>query len=247
MAEHPHESGTDRSTDLDDSAGAPGLVEALRTTGAVREFQDRPVSRAVLGRVFDAARFAPNGGNQQAWRVVLVEEPAARRSMRDLYVEGWSRYLAMRVAGVQPWAPIGDRSAEASALEADLDMEPGGFARHFDQVPVMAVVLADLRLLAATDRDLGRHTIVGGASIYPFVWSVLLAARAEGLGGVITTMNVVHEPEVKALLDVPDEFAVAAVLALGYPIERATKLRRAPIDSFVTVDSFDGTPLTSEM
>ena len=50
------------------------------------------------------------------------------------------------------------------------------------------LVVADLRALAAVDRDLDRYTLVGGASIYPFCWSVLLAARAEGLGGVMTTM-----------------------------------------------------------
>src|SRR5205085_2218533 len=64
---------------------------------------------------------------------------------------------------------------------------PGGFAEHFDEVPVVLVLLADLRALAAIDRDLPRYTLAGGASIYPFAWNLLLAARAEGLGGVITT------------------------------------------------------------
>ncbi len=59
---------------------------------------------------------------------------------------------------------------------------PGGFAEHFDEVPVLLVVLADQRNLAAVDRDLGRYTLAGGASIYPFVWSILLAAHEEGLG-----------------------------------------------------------------
>jgi nitroreductase len=222
------------------------LVEGLRTTGAVRDFQDRLVPHEVLARVFETARFAPNGGNQQAWHVVLVEDPELRRDLRDLYVQGWSQYLAMRAAGVQPWAPIGDREAEAAAIsEADAD-GIGGFAGHFDEVPVMAVLLADLTLLAATDRDLGRYTLVGGASIYPFAWSVLLAAHAEGLGGVMTTMNVLHEPEVKALLRIPDDHAVAGVLALGYPVDRATRLRRSPVDRFVTIDRFDGPPLGSE-
>ena len=104
----------------------------------------------------------------------------------------------------------------------------------------MAVVLADLRLLAATDRDLGRYTLVGGASVYPFVWSILLAAHAEGLGGVLTTMTVTREPQVRELLSVPDEFAMVAVLALGHPVHRPTRLRRDPVESFATIDSFDG-------
>jgi nitroreductase len=228
------------------------LRDALRSTGAVREFQDRPVEREVMARVLDTARFAPNGGNQQAWRVVLVEDPGVRAGIRDLYVPGWVEYLEQRTDGVQPWAPIGDRAAEAAAVdraarriqdEGD-ELDPGAFAAHFDQVPVMAVVLADLRLLAATDRDLGRYTLVGGASIYPFVWSILLAAHDEGLAGVLTTMTVVREQAMKELLHVPDEFAVAAVLALGHPVARPTRLRRAPIESFATIDTFDGDPLT---
>lgn len=224
------------------------LIEALRSTGAVRDFQDRPVDRGVMARVLDTARFAPNGGNQQAWRIVLVEDPELRRGLRDLYVRGWVEYLEQRTDGVQPWAPIGDRAAEAAAIQRATDrfsgegtaLDPGEFATHFDRVPAIVVILADLRLLAATDRDLGRYTLVGGASVYPFMWSILLAAREEGLAGVPTTMTVVREPEMKALLHVPDEFAVAAVLAMGYPVARPRRLRRDPVESFAVVDTFDG-------
>ncbi len=228
-----------------------GLVEGLRTTGAVRDFDGRPVPHEVMARILDTARFAPNGGNQQSWHVVLVEDPAIRKGIRDLYVPGWFEYLEQRSAGVQPWAPIGDRDAEAEAIAratakaeaAGADLDVGDFAGHFDQVPVMAVVLADLRLMAATDRDLGRYTTVGGASVYPFVWSILLAARAEGVGGVVTTMTIRREPEMRALLHIPDELAVMAVLAMGYPTHRATRLRRGPVESFTTIDTVDGPPL----
>ena len=52
------------------------LTEALRTTGAVREFTDEPVDDATVYRLLETARFAPNGGNRQAWRVVVVQDPA---------------------------------------------------------------------------------------------------------------------------------------------------------------------------
>jgi nitroreductase len=226
------------------------LIRALRSTGSVREFEDRPVDLEVLARVLDTARFAPNGGNQQAWRVVIVEDAATRRAVRDIYVSGWLEYLEQRANGIRPWAPITDRTAEdaaiqrARALSAD-ESSPGGFAANFDKIPAMVVILADLRLLAATDRDLGRYTLVGGASIYPFVWSILLAAHAEGLGGVMTTVAVVREPEMKALLSVPDGFAVCAVLALGYPVRQPSSLRREPVETFATIDSFDGPRLSS--
>ena len=78
----------------------------------------------------------------------------------------------------------------AAALAQAAAAGPGGFAEHLDDVPVLILVLADLRKLATVDRDLGHYTLVGGASVYPFVWSLLLAARAEGLAGVVTTMVV---------------------------------------------------------
>jgi nitroreductase len=81
------------------------LIEALRTTGAVREFTAEAVPDEVLYRVLDTARFAPSGGNRQAWRVVVVKDPALRRRMRDLYLTGWYEYLAMGAAGLVPWAP----------------------------------------------------------------------------------------------------------------------------------------------
>jgi nitroreductase len=72
------------------------------------------------------------------------------------------------------------------------------------------------------------------------VWSLLLASRAEGLGGVMTTMLVRHEDEVRALLHVPDTFAVAAVVALGRPVRQPSRLRRLRVEQFSTVDRFDG-------
>ena len=93
----------------------------------------------------------------------------------------------------------------------------------------MLVLLADLARLATVDRDAGHYTMVGGASIYPFAWSILLAARAEGLAGVMTTMVVREEPAVKELLGVPDTVSVAGVLALGPPGAPAHQAAAEPV------------------
>ena len=226
------------------------LVETLRSTGAARQFEPEPVGDDVVYRILDTARFAPNGGNRPAWRVVVVKDSAVRRALRDLYLPPWYEYLAMGGAGLVPWAPLGDRAAEDAAVSAGAagaaaaGAASPGFAERFDAVPVVLVLLADLRRLVATDRDLGRYTLVAGASIYPFAWSILLAARAEGLGGVMTTMHGRVEPEVKELLQVPEHLAVAAVLALGRPVHQPHRLRRQPVDSFATVDAADGPAFT---
>jgi nitroreductase len=224
------------------------LLDALRTTGAVREFTDDPVPDEVLARVLETARFAPSGGNRQGWRVVVVKDRETRQRLRDLYLPGWYDYLAIAGAGLTPWAPVTDRAAETEALAATPGIAAaaaagtGGFAEHLDTVPVLLVLFASLRALAAMDRDHSRYQFAGGASVYPFAWSVLLAAREEGLAGVITTMNIRREDEVKALLGAGEELALAAVIALGRPVHQPRRLTRAPVEGFVTTDRLDGEP-----
>jgi nitroreductase len=224
------------------------LIEALRTTGAVRDFLDEEVPDDAVYRLLDTARFAPNGGNRQAWRVVVVKEPSVRRALRDAYLPGWYDYLAQAAAGLTPWASVTDRVLELRSLAEAPEVAraaaegPGGFAEHLDQVPVMLVLLADLADLATVDRDIGHYTMVGGASIYPFAWSLLLAARTEGLAGVMTTVIVQREAEVKDLLEVPDTVSVVGLLALGRPVRQPTRLTRRPVESFATVDRFGGAP-----
>ena len=204
----------------------------------------------VLRRLLDTARFAPSGGNRQGWRVIVVKDRDRRTALRDLYLEGWYEYLALGVAGLVPWAPVTDRAAEAAAAAAanvaqfaDAGASSPGFAETLDTAPALLLVLADLAALAVVDRDLPRYTLVGGASIYPYVWSLLLAARAEGLGGVTTSVVIRREADVRALFDIPDTLAVAALVVLGRPVHQPSKLRRAPVDSFTWVDRFGGAPL----
>lgn len=220
------------------------LIETLRTTAAIRNFQPDAVADDVVHRILDNARFAPSGGNRQGWRVVVVKDASIRRALRDLYLPTWYEYLAQRMVGLTPWAPITDRAAEARAIESAGDMRGGeDFPEDLDEAPVLLAVFADLRALAAVDRDLPRYTFAGGASVYPFIWNVLLAAREEGLGGVVTTMAIGREAEVKTLLDAPDELALAAVVCLGRPVHQPRKLTREPVESFTTVDRVTGPAL----
>ena len=134
-------------------------------------------------------------------------------------------------------------SVSGAKLEAVLAAADQGFAAHLDEVPVLLVIFADLAALAAVDRDLNRYSFAGGASVYPFTWSILLAARAEGLGGVLTTMLIREEAEVKGLLGAPDHWALAGAIALGHPQCPARRLRRRPVAAFASVDRVDGPPL----
>jgi nitroreductase len=220
------------------------LTKALRTTGSIRDFTDETVEDHLLWSILDDARFAPSGGNRQAWRVVVMRDNGLRRLVRDAYLDAWHDYVAHLLAGVIPFSPLAsdeDRSAAlAQRSAAEGRSRPEDFAERFDEAPVMLVVCADLKVLAATDRDLGRYQLVGGASIYPFVWSILLAARERGLAGVMTTVATRNEPTLRGIVSVPANFAVASIVILGYPSKRHTKLSRNPVEAFTTVDSFDG-------
>ena len=223
------------------------LLDAMRTTGAVRAFLDEPVSDATIHSILNSARFAPSGGNRQSWHVIVVHDPATRRVVRDLYLNAWHDYVAHVLAGVVPFSPVAT-AAERAAAQARYDdavhaSRPDGFPETLDTVPAMLVVCADLSVLAATDRDLDRYQFIGGASIYPFVWNILLAAREHDLGGVMTTVAVRNEPDLLAALNIPAGHAVAAVVALGHPKHRVTRLTRRHVSAFATVDTFDGTAL----
>jgi nitroreductase len=202
----------------------------IETAGTCRAFRPDPVPDAVLRRVLDAARFAPSGGNRQPVRLVVVRDPELRRGLRDLYLPLWEAYVARMGANAGP----------TSRLVARADR----FARALHEVPVHVVVCASLADVLATDARLGRLSVVGGASIYPAVENLLLAARDEGLGGALTTLLCAVEPQVKALLGIPEDgIATAALLALGFPAEPfPRKLARRPLDEMVFGDRW-GDPL----
>jgi nitroreductase len=223
------------------------LTDALRTTGSIRHFNATAVADDVVYAILDDARFAPSGGNRQAWHVIVVRDPVVRRSMRDLYLDAWHDYVAQRLAGLVPFSPVANEDDRARALaqrDAAITLsDPTGFPEKLDTVPVMLVVCAKLNLLAATDKDLDRYQLVGGASIYPFVWSIMLAAHERGLGSVMTTVATRNEPQVSDLLHVPSTYAIAAVVAMGYVNARASRLNRHRVEEFTTIDRLDGTAL----
>jgi nitroreductase len=218
------------------------LYDVMRSTPAVREFTDDPVPDEVLGRILDNARFAPTGGNRQGVRVVVVRDKQTRSALADLALPAARRYAAQLANGESPWNPLQPTSVDASTIEA---MEaPPQMSAPLREAPVVLVICLDLGVVAATDQDLDRIGVIPGASVYPFVWNVLLAARNEGYGGVLSTAVVAEEPRVKSLLGVPDPYAIAAVVPLGKPVRQVTKLRRRPVSEFATRDRFDGAPFT---
>jgi nitroreductase len=215
------------------------LAEAMRCAPTTRRFTSEPVAHEALARALELARFAPSGGNRQGWRVVVVRDPERRAALRDLYLTpGWRAYLE-QTGGA---AVLADPDAFDPAVVRNV-RGANEYAEHLDLVPVHLLVGVRLPDLAVTDAELPRQSIVGGASIYPFVQNLLLALRAEGLGAALTTLLVPAEAEVKRLLDIPEEIALAAHIGVGHRADPwPSKLSRRPVGEFAFAERF-GEPL----
>ncbi len=217
------------------------VYDAMRTTFAAREFTDDSVDDAILYRVLDNARFGPSGGNRQGWRVIVIRDPAKRTALIDLIRPTMQRYVAQMTAGENPWNTIVPTKVDAAAIAAAA--LPAGMIERIVRAPVLLLVAVDLRVVASFDSSLPRVGVISGASIYPFVWNILLAARNEGLGGTLTTFVAPAEAEVRRIFGLPEHFAVSALLPIGKPVKQLTKLKRKRVEEFTTVDAYTGPPL----
>lgn len=198
------------------------FYDVVSTAWTNRHFTTDPVPDDVLGRAFDAARFAPQGGNRQPVRFITVRDQAKRTQLKDWYLQPWKAYLAAAADG---GVRIGGEGKEA-ALLARAD----NFAEHMDEIPVHVVVCAELDGLHPTDLESGRLSIVGGGSVYPAVQNFLLGCRNEGLGAALTTLLCFFEKDVKELLAIPDGVITAAMIPVGWPAKGfPKKLLRRPM------------------
>jgi nitroreductase len=210
----------------------------MRCAPTTRRFKPDPVPTEALVRALDNARFAPSGGNRQGWRVIVVRDAHSRAALRDLYLPRWRAYI-----GHADVARAAADLASSDPARARTMERANEYAEHLHEVPVHLVVGVRLGDLAVTDAQLPRQSIVGGASIYPFVQNLLLALRAEGLGAAMTTLLVPAEAEVKRLLEIPEDVALAAHIGVGHRADPwPGRLSRRPVVGFAFSERY-GEPL----
>jgi nitroreductase len=215
------------------------LYEAMRCAPTSRHFKPEAVPGELLARVLENARFAPSGGNRQGWRVVVVRDVDTRLALRDLYLPGWRAYMAQTGGALVLADPDKFDAATVRRVRAANE-----YAERLHEIPVHLVVGVRLPDLAVTDAQLPRQSIVGGASIYPFVQNLLLALRAEGVGAAMTTLLVPAEAQVKELLGIPEEVALAAHVGVGYRTDPwPSRLTRRGLEEFAFAERY-GEPLT---
>ena len=220
------------------------LYDTMRTTFAARDYTGDAVPDEVLYKILENARFAPSGGNRQGNRVIVVRDPEAREQLAQFVEPAAKRYSAQRKAGEDPWNTI--VPTQVTPEEIEMTPAPTMLTEPYTTADVVLVVVVDLKVVASTDQHLDRIGVISGASIYPFVWNILMAARHEGFGGTITTLPAAAELRVQALFNIPSDFAVCAVIPLGRPVKQLTKLKRLPVEEIVTREQFDGKPFKEE-
>lgn len=216
------------------------LYDVMRTTFAARDYTGEPIADAVLYDILDNARFAPSGGNRQGNKVIIVRDMKTREALSKLAEPAAKRYIAQQKLGESPWNTI-----VPTKVTPELVAQTAPLPRLVEPYKTAAVVLVfvvDLKLVASTDQFLKRVGVISGASVYPFVWNVLLAARQAGFGGTITTLCAAEEPKVQELLGIPKDHAVCAVVPLGKPVKQLSKLKRNPVEEIAFVERLDGKP-----
>jgi nitroreductase len=191
---------------------AQSLYELMSTQRAIRRLKPDPIPDDVLERIMQAAAWAPSGGNQQPWRVVMVRDASRKARLGELYAKRWARFAEL-------YRQRFSQAEEAVRRKEERTIAAGDYlAEHFGDCPVIAVVCFNPDRMAITDARLERPSVVGGGSVYPAVQNLLLACRAEGVGCVLTTLLCQDEPAVKTLLEMPDDWYTAAAVPMGYPV-----------------------------
>ena len=221
------------------------LTEAMRSQPANRFYKPDPIPNEVLYRAMDNARFGPQGGNRQPVRFLIVTDADKKAQLAEWYRIPWSAYYEQATSGGESMtAESGDEKATKAVMSEASIKAADDFAQKLQDHPAIIVALADLAETHPTDTDLGRLSIVGGASVYPIVQNLCLALRAEGVATTFTTLLCLFEPQVKELLGIPEHLATAAHVVAGYPAKPfPTKLTRLPVEEIAFLETLDN-PLT---
>jgi len=217
------------------------LYDVMHSTFSGRAYTSDPLPNDTIYRILDHARFAPSGGNRQGWRVIVVRDPATRQALAQLTEPAAKRYTAQVQNGENPWNTVDPPRVDAATIERT--PAPPHPTETVMKAAVVLLICVDLRVVASTDQHLKRVGVISGASIYPFAWNILLAARHEGFAGTITTLAIAEEPRIQALLGIPSHVAVAAVMPLGRPVKTLTKLKRKTVPEFAMLERWGGAPL----
>lgn len=212
------------------AADTVGLLEGIASTRSIRRYRDEPVPDDVLRDICFAATRAPTGSNRQPFRLIVLTDgdvaTEAKRLVADAATRIWRR--KRHDDGYEGGSGVDDDSPKAR-MARSMD-------EHIDGLrTVPALILPVLvRYREPTETE--------GASIYPAMQNLLLAARGRGFGGVVAMWHIPVEAELRALLQIPADGMLAATVTIGKPAGGHGPVRRRPLDQFVFDGPWGSTP-----
>jgi nitroreductase len=190
------------------------IFEAINTQRAMRRLKADPVPDELIWKVLDAAVRAPSGGNRQPWSFVVIRDAETKAKIAEHYLDSWNKSYGL----IKQAAMASPETAKTYASAEHL-------ANHLAEAPVLIIAAVNVSAVAPVSPP--------GASIYPAVQNLMLAARALGLGAALTTLHRTHEVEVKQILGIPDGVDTMALIPLGWPRGKFGSGQRIPAERVV--------------
>ena len=205
----------------------PSLSEGLASTRSIRRYSDTPVTEDQLATMLHLATRAPSGSNRQPFRFVVLRQGPVAVEVRKI-LAGAARDFGTRKRATGDFT---DERANSPTARMSASMEH--YVEHFADVPVI-VLPCMIRYRPAHETE--------GASVYPAVQNLLLAARAVGLGGALTMIHRLRSQEIRTAIAIPDDAFIAATITIGVPAGRHGPVRRKPLSDLVFEDRWDVSP-----
>ncbi|MGA9868508.1 MAG: nitroreductase family protein [Acetobacteraceae bacterium] len=205
-------------------ADSTDVFDIIHTTRTMRRLRPDPVPDALIRKILEAGVSAANGGNTQRWRFLVIKDPAIKRAVQAYYKRAFDEVVGPRYRSSAP--PPGMTQERFQRQHAAVEY----LTEHFHEAPVWIV--------ACLDEGSAVPTRWSGASIYPAVQNMLLAARALGLGSTLTTRHLLHEKQAEEALGLPPGVHSYAILPIGYPMGRFGPVARTALSDVVFADKW---------
>ena len=198
------------------------LFEAINSQRAMRRLKPDPVPDELIWKVLEAAIRAPSGGNRQPWNFIVIRDAGTKKRIAGHYLDSWNKSYGLI-----------KQAAMASPATAKTFASAEHLANNLAEVPVFIIATVNHSGVAPVSPP--------GASIYPAVQNLMLAARALGLGSALTTLHRAHEAEVKQILDIPEGTETMALIPLGWPRGKFGPGDRLPVEKVTYWDEWGAT------
>ena len=195
------------------------VFEIIHSTRAMRRLKPDPVPDALIRKILEAGVAAANGGNFQRWRFLVLTDPAVKKAVQCFYKRAFDEVVGPRYATSAP--PPGITKEKYARQHNAVEY----LTEHFHEAPVWIV--------ACLDEGKATPTRWSGASIYPAVQNMLLAARALGLGSTLTTRHLLYAKEAEAAMGLPEGVHSYAILPIGWPMGKFGSVGRTVLSDVV--------------